>query len=475
MKKITAIIVLSALVLSSLTGCNQDSTSAAPTVIQTEPIATTDASSQNQTEEQTTEQTETTMVPTESSVEETTEATAFGQYENLFVVTKAKNLNVREKPSTDATVLGTISEYGGGNVIGLSEDGEWLEIESGAVTGFIAKEYALTGEDAVKVAQGKAKSRIKITEQVVNIRTEAALDGAVLGSALGGSVYDYSGISNGFYIIDYTTNKKGYIHESCVQEGYYLTEAKRVDNMPTETETEETTLAKTTEKRTESPSGRPGDGIVICIDAGHQQAGISEKEPIGPGSTELKAKLTTGTTGVSTGNLEYVINLAVALKLQTILVENGYTVVMIRTTNDCPLSNAERAQVANNNGADAFIRIHCNSVSDSSVKGLVAMAPSASNPYLSASLVAESNALCQNLLDEMYSIITRNGYSTRKMSIQQTDSMTGINWSQVPVAIIEMGFMSNVDEDRNLGNAGYQNLLALGMAEGINKYFGVGN
>ncbi|WRK53159.1 lipoprotein [Coprobacillaceae bacterium CR2/5/TPMF4] len=59
-----------------------------------------------------------------------------------------------------------------------------------------------------------------------------------------------------------------------------------------------------------------GDNKLIVIDAGHQRYGNSSKEPIGPGASTTKAKVTTGATGVSTGKLESEINLEVAFKLQ---------------------------------------------------------------------------------------------------------------------------------------------------------------
>ena len=52
-----------------------------------------------------------------------------------------------------------------------------------------------------------------------------------------------------------------------------------------------------------------GNNRLIVIDAGHQAHGNSEQEPIGPGASETKAKVTTGATGVSTGKLESLINL----------------------------------------------------------------------------------------------------------------------------------------------------------------------
>ena len=50
--------------------------------------------------------------------------------------------------------------------------------------------------------------------------------------------------------------------------------------------------------------------------------------------------------------------------------------------------------------------------------------------------------------------------------------MTGLNWSQVPVTIIEMGFLSNPTEDRLLNDSSYQDKLALGIANGIGEYLG---
>lgn len=48
--------------------------------------------------------------------------------------------------------------------------------------------------------------------------------------------------------------------------------------------------------------------------------------------------------------------------------------------------------------------------------------------------------------------------------------MSGINWCQVPVTIVEMGFLSNVDEEQKLIDSSYQDKIAKGIVLGINEF-----
>lgn len=204
---------------------------------------------------------------------------------------------------------------------------------------------------------------------------------------------------------------------------------------------------------------------VVAIDAGHQLKGNRSTEPNGPGSSTKKAKVTSGTSGSATGLPEYKLNLQVAKKLKKELEKRGYQVVMIRTKHNVNISNVQRAQIANKAKADAFVRIHANSSSSSSVSGALTIAPTSQNQYLSKKVRRAS----QRFSKKMIAAFCR-ATGAKNRGVMATDTMTGINWCKVPVTIIEMGFMSNKAEDRKMASASYQKKIVKGIADGIDSF-----
>ena len=207
------------------------------------------------------------------------------------------------------------------------------------------------------------------------------------------------------------------------------------------------------------------DKKIVVIDPGHSGIDTDLTEPNGPGADTYKAADTTGTQGVSTRIPEYELNLTVSLMLRDELEQRGYEVHLTHTTNDVALTNSGRSEFANDLGADALVRIHANGSENSSAQGAMTICITPENPY-----VSEYYAISRMLSDCVINALCKST-GAENNGVWETDTMTGNNWSRVPTTIVEMGYMSNPEEDERLNTPEYQEKIVLGIANGIDEFF----
>lgn len=247
------------------------------------------------------------------------------------------------------------------------------------------------------------------------------------------------------------------------------TESESEAESETETQTQSETEAVSEEEQTEKAESQT-EKIMVAIDASHQGAGadLTEEEPAGPGSETMIKGFSEGTSGTATGLEENELNLEVATKLRDILEDRGYEVLMTREDADTQLSEVERAELVNASDAQILISLHANGGDDSSERGACAQAPSYENPYITDSdLVKKSNALGDIVLQ---AYCDKTGLADK--GLYNVDSRAQINWSKIPVIVLEMGFMSNTEDDTYMAEDTNQQKMAEGIADGIDLYFG---
>lgn len=200
-------------------------------------------------------------------------------------------------------------------------------------------------------------------------------------------------------------------------------------------------------------------GKVICIDPGHQGRADTSPEPIGPGSSQTKPKVAGGTSGVITHVPEGQTVLEIGLKLRTALEAQGATVVMTRTSQNVNVSNSRRAEIANNAHADLFIRLHCDGASSSSTHGISMLVPA--KTQWTGPIVSSSRSAGETL---QAAVIAATG--AKNNGVVSRSDLSGFNYCKVPSILIEMGFMTNPTEDRELNSADYQAKLVKGLTQG---------
>jgi N-acetylmuramoyl-L-alanine amidase len=207
---------------------------------------------------------------------------------------------------------------------------------------------------------------------------------------------------------------------------------------------------------------------VVVVDPGHDLRANPATEPIGPGSATLKIKDGGGTHGVVTGIREPELALDVSLRLRTLLRRAGVRVVMTRErTAGVSMGNVARARIANRGGAALFLRVHADGSASGDARGTHTLTP-ALRPGWTDDVYRPSRRAAGLVQTELVRAL---GFPDR--GIQERSDFTGFNWADVPVILVELGFMTNPTEDRQLARPAVRRRAAVGLCRGTLRFIGL--
>ncbi|OOR29926.1 N-acetylmuramoyl-L-alanine amidase [Bacillus wiedmannii] len=241
------------------------------------------------------------------------------------------------------------------------------------------------------------------------------------------------------------------------------------EEVPAEEKKEEATPVQPTEQPLQNneqkvESNEKQGKFLVVIDPGHQQKANLNLEPIGPGATTQKYKVTDGTTGVVTKKREAVLVLEMAFVLKEKLEAKGIQVLMTRTSQNVDISNKERATFANDHKANLFLRLHADGSENSNQSGFAVLTPAEGSPY-TKEIYAESLQISQTIVNKM-----RENQQVKVNGIKFREDLSGFNWAKVPGVLLELGFMSNPEEDKKLSDPQYVNSLLQSVTDSVDEY-----
>ncbi|WP_368905968.1 N-acetylmuramoyl-L-alanine amidase [Bacillus wiedmannii] len=241
------------------------------------------------------------------------------------------------------------------------------------------------------------------------------------------------------------------------------------EEVPAEGKKEEATPVQPTEQPLQNneqkvESNEKQGKFLVVIDPGHQQKANLNLEPIGPGATTQKYKVTDGTTGVVTKKREAVLVLEMAFVLKEKLEAKGIQVLMTRASQNVDISNKERATFANDHKANLFLRLHADGSENPNQSGFAVLTPAEGSPY-TKEIYAESLQISQTIVNKM-----RENQQVKVNGIKFREDLSGFNWAKVPGVLLELGFMSNPEEDKKLSDPQYVNSLLQSVTDSVEEY-----
>jgi N-acetylmuramoyl-L-alanine amidase len=204
------------------------------------------------------------------------------------------------------------------------------------------------------------------------------------------------------------------------------------------------------------PAAEPAAPL-MCLDPGHASRPNLTTEPIGPGSSVRKIKDGGGAPGEAT------VVLQIAWKARTVFLRRGYRVAMTRTGPRFTYGaggNVDRARFCNRRRAALMLRIHADGSTDRRAHGVSTLYPAWRRGWTDD--IFRPSRRAARLVQRR--VVRWTGAANRGLS--RRGDLTGFNWANVPVVLVETGFMTNPTERRRLRSSRYQWRVARGLAAG---------
>ena len=345
-------------------------------------------------------------------------AEAQGQYAAKVV---SSTLNVRSEPSLQASIEGALKQ---GDVVTVTdEESGWLKVSNKSISGWVAGYYTKktnggsrtvspdnkpTTSSSVK-NNGTGTKQGAVLADSLRIRSGAGSSFKVVGGLFKGEIVKILSSRDGWLEIQTPDGKLGWVSAQYISKG---------------------TTGTTQKSQTRGLKGK-----VIVIDPGH-----GGSDP--------------GMIGVDDKTMEKELTLSTSLYIQDELRQRGATVILTRTKDDQKPSLAERVRISENAHADAFVSVHYNS-SEKNNSGTLTF-------YYSDTKDKPLAHAIENELSKGVSL-TSNGVSFGDFHVlRENDAVS---------ALVELGFLSNEDDEAIVRKPAYQKKAAVAIANGLADYF----
>jgi N-acetylmuramoyl-L-alanine amidase len=403
-------------------------------------------------------------------------------------VITAGTLNVRKSPLLDSPIAGAVHR---GNTVSITGSiAGWYEIQFGKTKAWISDNYVELSSTPVEVPSTSSKFTGMITVNSLNVRSEASLNGSIVGKVSKGEKYPILTEQNNWFEISLKNGKSGWIAGWFVQKtvageqkkkstpppkaaGEKVTILHNGTNIRSGADVQSDVVKRANTGETFSVSGKKGDWYEIELKDGNtayvagwivsiRTGSGSESSPSRNTNGGIRNKVITidpghggrdsGTIGTR-GTLEKLLTMKTAQLLADKLKSAGAEVIMTRK-NDEFVSLPSRVSLSHYYDSDAFISIHFDSIYDSSVAG-----------HTTYYYRSDQKDLAYDVHESLAGRLPSRDRGVR------TGDYHVIRENKQAAILLELGFLSNPAEEANLTSHHYQDLSATAIYHGLNDYF----